>query len=86
MAKNITIDELENYADKKELRQCMNPGRSKYIRQVDGPKVYPMGRHSFDKLARDAGAILKVQGMVLIDTQKLDKFLDENFAEDSTMY
>lgn len=43
----------------------------------------PLGRHSFDKLARDAGAVLRVDGKVLIDTQKLDKFLDENFAKDS---
>lgn len=83
MAKNIYIEELENYGNKKDLKQCMNPGRSKYIRQVDGPKVYPLGRHSFDKLARDAGAVLRVDGKVLIDTHKLDKFLDENFAEDS---
>lgn len=48
--------------------------------------MYPMGRHSFDKIARQAGAVLKVCGMVIIDTQLFDKFLDDNFREDSTLF
>lgn len=63
----------------------MNPGRSKYIRQIDGPKVYPMGRHSFDKIAKDAGAVLRISGMVLVDTELFDKFLDANFREESAL-
>lgn len=39
MAKNICIEELEYYGSKKDLKQCINSGRSKYIRQVDDPKV-----------------------------------------------
>lgn len=47
MAKKIQIDELENMEKEqaKAVEQCFNPAREKYIRQVDGPKVYPMGRH-----------------------------------------
>lgn len=70
--------EIENYEGKK-LEQCCNPGREKYIRQVDGPKVYPMGRHSFDKLAREAGAVLRYSGMVLVDTTLINKYLDKNY-------
>ncbi|MDD6070305.1 MAG: DUF6462 family protein [Clostridiales bacterium] len=86
MAKMIEIQELEELENDKKFKQYMNPGRAKYIRQVDGPKVYPMGRHSFDKIARQAGAVLKVCGMVIIDTQLFDKFLDDNFREDSTLF
>lgn len=85
MAKNIEIKELEEMENSKRFKQYMNPGRSKYIRQVDGPKVYPMGRHSFDKIAKDAGAVIRVCGMVLVDTELVDKFLDENFKEDSSL-
>ena len=87
MAKNIEIKELEEFEleNGKQYKQYMNPGRSKYIRQIDGPKVYPMGRHSFDKLARQAGAVLKVCGMVLVDTNLFDEFLDNNFREESSL-
>lgn len=85
MAKKMEIQELEQMENDKKFKQYMNPGRAKYIRQVDGPKVYPMGRHSFDKIARQAGAVLKVCGMVIIDTQLFDKFLDDNFREESSL-
>lgn len=91
MPKQIIIEELENLemenesGKKKRYEQCMNPGRAKYIRQVDGPKVYPMGRHTFDKLAREAGAVLRYSGLVLVDTKVLDDFLDSNFREPSTL-
>lgn len=79
MAKNIEIKQLEEFEleNGKQYKQYMNPWRSKYIRRIDGPKVYPMGRHSFDKLARQAGAVLKVCGMVLVDTNLFDEFLDK---------
>lgn len=83
MAKKIQIDELENMEKErtKAVEQCFNPAREKYIRQVDGPKIYPMGRHSFDKLARQSGAIVRYCGMVLVDTTIINKFLDDNFRE-----
>ena len=59
--------------------QCMNPGRSKYIRQVDGPKVYPFCKQQFKKLATEAKAVLEIGGMVLIDTEVLDQYLDDTF-------
>ena len=91
MPKKIVIKELEELemenepGKKKRYEQCMNPGRSKYIRQADGPKVYPMGRHTFDKLAREAGAVLRYGGIVVVDTNMLDEFLDNNFREPSTL-
>ncbi len=79
---NIVIEELEDMAEKKatEMKQCYNPGRSKFIRQTDGPKVYPMARHSFEKLVRESGAMIRYKGMVLIDCTIIDKYL-ENFRE-----
>lgn len=40
---------------------------------------------SFDKIAKDAGAVLRVCGMVLVDTELVDKFLDANFREESAL-
>ena len=83
MENNDLKCELENMEKEqaKVVEQCFNPAREKYIRQVDGPKVYPMGRHSFDKLARQSGAIVRYCGMVLVDTTIINKFLDDNFRE-----
>jgi len=86
MARTLRIDELEQYSEsKKKIPQYMNPGRAKYIRQVHGPEVYPFGRHSFDKLARDAGALLEINGMKIVDTEKFDAFLDANFSVQSSL-
>ena len=36
-------------------------------------------------LAKDAGAVLRISGMVLVDTELFDKFLDANFREESAL-
>jgi len=41
-----------------------------------------VGIHTFQKLAKDARACYKVGGVTLIDTQKLDKFIQAFEMED----
>lgn len=36
-----------------------------------------MGLHTFQKIAKDAKAVYKVGGVVLIDTRKVDEFIME---------
>ena len=40
-----------------------------------------MGLHSFQSLAKDAGAIRKVKGCVLVNLEKVEAFV-ESFAEE----
>ena len=39
-----------------------------------------MGLHSFQNLAKDAGAVYKIKGVVLVNTQVVDEYL-ETFRE-----
>ena len=39
-----------------------------------------MGLHSFQNLAKDAGAVYKIRGVVLVNTKLIDEYL-ETFRE-----
>ena len=44
--------------------------KKKYVRVDEGAALYSMGTHSFRELARDAKAVVKVKGILLIDNIK----------------
>jgi len=48
----------------------------KYVRYKDGAKMYGMSERSFYELVRDAEAIYKRNGMVLVNVEILDKFME----------
>ena len=52
-------------------------GIPKFIRYKDGVKMYSMGMTKFQQIAKQAGAIYKVNQTVLVNTEILDAFLDE---------
>lgn len=52
------------------------PRHSKYVRYKDGAKIYGMSVRQFTTLARDAGAISKINRMVLVNTELIDKFIE----------
>ena len=63
-----------------ELKKMLQYGRKKFVRYDEGAKIYSMGLHSFQNLARDAGAVYKIKGVVLVNTQVVDEYL-ETFRE-----
>ena len=52
------------------------PRRSKYVRYKEGAKMYDMSVRQFTTLARDAGAISKINRMVLVNTELIDKYIE----------
>ena len=48
----------------------------KFVRYSDGAKMYSMGMNKFQTLAKDAGAILKIDRMVLVDLDIFDQYLE----------
>ena len=67
--------EIEN------LEELVKENKKKYVRYAEGAQLYSMGLHSFQSLAKDANAIRKVKGVVLVNTEKVDKFI-ESFEEE----
>lgn len=50
--------------------------RSKFVRYKEGCELYSMGRDKFMKLAKEAGATYKIDKLVLVNTEILDKYLE----------
>lgn len=55
--------------------------KKKFVRIGEGSIMYSIGRHRFIEMARDAGAVYKVHGLVLVRIEIFDKYM-EQFCED----
>lgn len=64
-----------------ELEKMVQTGRKKFVRYEEGAKLYSMGLHMFQELAKDAKAIYHVKKVVLINTELIDEYL-ENFRDE----
>jgi hypothetical protein len=58
------------------LDKLLKDGRKKFVRYEEGAALYSMGLHSFQDLAKDAGAVYRVKRMVLVNTQLIDEYLE----------
>lgn len=63
------------------LQELVKEGKKKYVRLAEGAELYSVGIHTFEDWARDANARRKVKGVVLVNTEKIDAFL-ETFEEE----
>lgn len=65
-----------------QLEEKVLKGQKKYVRYAEGAELYSVGIHTFQEMAKEAGAIYRVKRCVLVNTQKIDEYL-ENFCENS---
>ena len=63
-----------------QLENMVQTGKKKFVRYAEGATLYSLGLHTFQEIAKDAGAVYKVKRCVLVNTEKLDEYL-ENFCE-----
>lgn len=50
--------------------------KKRLVRYKEGAEIYSMGMNKFQALAKDAGAILKIDRMVLVDLDTFDEYLE----------
>ena len=50
--------------------------KKRLVRYKEGAEMYSMGMNKFHTLAKDAGAILKIDRMVLVDLDIFDQYLE----------
>ena len=50
--------------------------KKRLVRYKEGAEMYSMGMNKFQTLAKDAGAILKRDRMVLVDLDIFDQYLE----------
>lgn len=55
----------------------METKKKKFIRYKEGVELYSMGITKFQEIAKKAGAIYKVNQMVLVNTEILDHYLEQ---------
>lgn len=64
-----------------KLEIVIGAAQRKYVTIDEGAALYGFGIHGFDKLAKDAGARRKIGKKVLINTHKLDEYIETMFSE-----
>lgn len=48
----------------------------KFVRYAEGAEMYSMGLSKFQEIAKDAKAVYKVGGLVLVNTILIDEYLE----------
>ena len=67
--------------DKERMEKLMVGHRKTFVRYNEGAAIYSMGINTFKELAKEAGAIYRIKGIVLVNTERIDQYL-ENFRGD----
>lgn len=70
-------DKMERY-----VAQITSNGKKKWVRYNEGALLYSMGIHSFMDLAKEAKAVYRIKRICLVNTEKLDEYLEVMYAED----
>ena len=63
-----------------ELENMISKGRKKFVRYAEGAALYSLGLHTFQEVAKEANAVYRVKRCVLVNTEKVDEYL-ENFCD-----
>ena len=50
--------------------------RKKFVRYKEGAELYSMCQSKFEQLAKDAGAIYKINKLVLVNCDRVDEYLE----------
>ena len=87
----IVNDDLEEREDMdmpkgrkpiENIEELVKAKKKIYVRYAEGAELFSMGLHSFQNLAKDAGAIRKVKGCVLVNLEKVQEFIESFDEED----
>lgn len=64
-----------------ELEKMIKSGAKKFVRYTEGAQLYSMGLHPFQELAKEAKAKYRYKGIVLVNIETVNEYL-ENFKEE----
>ena len=80
----IPGNEYYNLERRSEIREGARKLRRQYLRYKEAEIIYSMSHKKLLELAGKAGAILRIDGTVLIDRETFNRYL-EQFREQSTI-
>ena len=58
------------------MENLLGGSKKKFVKYEEGAAMFSMGLHSFMDLAKEAKAVYKVNKMVLVNIEILDKYLE----------
>ena len=81
MARSYYDDHFDPEANREELRarhqKKKEAARPKiYVRYDEGAELYSMCKHTFMKLAAEAGAVYKINRLSLVNTKIFEEYLE----------
>ena len=67
--------------EEKSVKQAP-AGKKKWVRYKEGALLYSLGLHSFEKLAKEAKAVYRIRRICLVNTEKLDAYIELMYGEE----
>ena len=74
--------EINETKEEKRIREAASVGKKKWVRYKEGAVLYSMGIHTFMDLAKEAKAVYHIKRIVLVNTEKLDEYIELMCADD----
>lgn len=68
--------EINETKEEKRIREAASVGKKKWVRYKEGALLYSMGIHTFMDLIKEAKAVYHVKRIVLVNTEKLDEYIE----------
>ena len=56
-------------------------GQKQYIRYAEGAELYSMGQHTFRDMAKAAGAVRKMPGLVLVNVKQINEYIETMYGD-----
>ena len=75
-------DEEKRNNMERYVAQITSTGKKKWVRYNEGALLYSMGIHSFMDLAKEAKAVYRIKRICLVNTEKLDEYIEVMYGED----
>ena len=68
------------------MSERTNPKKKRFVRYAEGAEMYSMGITKFQELAKEAHACYKLNQLVLVNLDILDKYLETFRITDDRFY
>ena len=77
-------NQIDDPEVREKLEKLLPMGRKKWVTYDEGALLYSMGLHSFVELAKKAKAVYHYNKIALVNTDKVDEYMELMCADDPT--
>ena len=59
-----------------DIKERVRARGKKFVSYAEGAELYSVGLHTFQKIAKEAGAIYRLNRRVLVNTEIVDEYME----------